>query len=96
MSKVNQYGLEIKNGFPPKHKKTMYDDKLFEGELRRVADQIEPGQYVEISAGSQGKFKGFVESRGLKVVSNRGQGEPVAKVYVVTPEWLSDNPDVLP
>ena len=96
MSKVNQYGLEIRNGLPPKHRETTYEEKLFDGELQRIAEQIEHGQYVEIKAGSQGKFKDLVESRGLRVVSNRGQGETVATVYVVTPEWLADNPDVLP
>ena len=67
---------------------------MFDGALRLIAEQIKHGQYVEISAGSPGKFKKIVESRGLKTVCRRVQGEPMATVYVVTPEWLTSHPDV--
>jgi len=92
--KVSQYAPKIKDGFPSDRAKTEYDTKIFDGALKLIAEQIEHGQYVEISAGSQGKFKKIVESRGLKTVHRRGQGEPIATIYVVTPEWLATHPDV--
>jgi hypothetical protein len=67
---------------------------MFDGLLVQLAAKIKHGQYVKLSAGSQGKFKKIVESNGLRTVNRRAQGEDVATVYVVTPEWLADNPDV--
>jgi hypothetical protein len=94
MKKIDQYVPEIKDGLPPSRAKTKYDTKIVEGELIRLAERIKHGQYVEISAGSQGKFKAIVESRGLKTVCRRAQGESRGIVFVVTPEWLAENPDV--
>jgi hypothetical protein len=94
MKKTEQYVPRIKNGFPPSRAKTNYPTKIVEGELIRIAERIGHGQYVELSAGSAGKFRNIVHARGLKTIQRRGQGDPIATVYVVTPEWLVANPDV--
>ncbi len=94
-SRVSQYLPEIKDGFPPERATRAYNKKMFEGGLMDLADRIKPGQYVEgLSAGSEGKFAKRVESRGLRTVRRRGQGQSRGTVYVVTPEWLVAHPDV--
>ena len=93
--KVDQYVPEIKDGLPHKRAKTKYDTKIFEGELIRIGERIKHGQYVEnLSAGSIGKLANVVKSRGLAVVRRRRQGESRGTVYVVTPEWLTEHPDI--
>ena len=66
--RVDRYVPEIKDGFPPPRVMTSYDTKIFDGSLVGLAGKIQQGQYVEISAGSKGKFKKLVEARGLKTV----------------------------
>jgi len=94
MKQVNQYVPEIKEGLPPSRVKTTYHKKMVEGELIQIAERIGHGQFVEISAGSLGKFRQIVESRGLKTICRRGQGESRGTVFVVTQEWLRQHPDV--
>jgi hypothetical protein len=93
--KGDQYEPKIETGLPPAHYETAYDTKMFEDSLRLLAERIERGQYVKIPAGSKGKFKKIVESRGLKTIHRLRLGDPLATVYVVTPEWLAGHPDVL-
>jgi hypothetical protein len=95
MTKTHQYGLEIKKGLPLNYSKTRFPNKAFEGELIQVAKTITHGHYVKISAGSQGKFREIVESRDLKTVVRRGQGESRGTVFVVTAQWLSEHPECL-
>lgn len=95
MRKVDQYGLEIKDGLPPSRTKTTYDTKIADGELIRIGERIKHGQYIDnLSAGSAGKLAKIVESRGLAVVRRRRQGESRGTLYVVTREWLTEHPDV--
>jgi hypothetical protein len=91
---VDQYEPKIRTGLPPPREKTRYDTKMVEGALRLMAEQVRHGQYVEMSAGSAGKFRKIVQSRGLETVQRRRQGESVAVVYVVDPKWLSAHPEV--
>jgi hypothetical protein len=93
--KVDQYVPEIKDGLPPSRTKTKYDKKMVEGELIRLGERIEHGQYLDIPSGSMGKFKRVVERRGLKTVRRYWPDQPMTTVYVVTTEWLAENPEVL-
>ena len=95
VKKLDEYVLEIKNGFPPNRGRREYRTKLPDGALLAAADRIKPGQYVEnLSAGSEGKFAERVHARGLKTVRRREQGRSRGTVYVVTEQWLVDDPDV--
>ena len=93
--KLEHYIPRIKDGLPPSRLKTKYDTKIVDGELIRIGNRIKHGQYVDdLSAGSAGKLAKLVEERGLSVVRRRGQGESRGTVYVVTPEWLAQHPEV--
>jgi hypothetical protein len=93
--KVDQYVLEIKNGFPPKREKTKYDTKMFSGALIELAERIKPGQYVEnLSAGSAGKLVKLIRPHGFAALRRQRQGESRGTVYVVSLDWLAENPDV--
>jgi hypothetical protein len=75
-TKIDQYVLEIKDGWPPKRCKTKYDAKMPNGALIEIAARIKPGQHVEdMSAGSAGKLAKLLEPRGLVALSRRRQGE---------------------
>jgi hypothetical protein len=93
--KVEQYIPRIKNGLPPPRVKTRYNAKIVDGELIGIGDRIKHGQYVEdLSAGSAGKLAKRVKERGLTVVRRPRQGESRGTVYVVTPQWLAEHPEV--
>jgi hypothetical protein len=92
--KTEEYDLYIKNGYPPPKAKTRYDTRLPDGALPHIGKRIKPGQYVEnLSAGSAGKLRGFVEERGLMAIQRRSQGEKRGTLYVVTRDWAAENPD---
>jgi len=96
MRKLAEYSIEIKNGFPPPKGKTHYRDKLPNGALAQAARRITAGQYVDnLSAGSMGKLADFIkeERRGLRTVRRIGQGDSRGTLYVVTEEWLANNPE---
>jgi hypothetical protein len=97
--KTEEYDLYIKyikEGYPPPKVKTRYDTKLPPGALPHIGKRIKAGQYVEnLSAGSAGKLRGFVKTRGLTAIERRGQGEKRGTLYIVTKEWAAENPDRL-
>jgi hypothetical protein len=94
--KVEEYHLKIKKGFPKPRYKTEYSTKLPGDELIRVGETIQPGEYIEdVSLGSAGKLEGFVKARGLEAVRRGKQGDSRITLYVVTPEWLAEHPEVL-
>ena len=65
------------------------------GELIAIGDRIQHGEFVEdLSKGSAGKLAERVELRGLCAIQRSGQGDERATVYVVTPEWLAERPEV--
>jgi len=70
--KAEQYIPKIKVGLPPARAKTAYPRKIADGVLIQIAEQIEHGQYVEISQGTVGKFAKIIEDRGLATVSRGG------------------------
>lgn len=75
-NKVHQYVPDIKNGLPPSRVKTTYDMQISEGELIRIGERIDHGQYVEnLSAGSLGRIARIVKTRGLAAVRRLKQGE---------------------
>ena len=92
--KIDEYSLVIRTGDPPERGKTSYETKTSAGALQDIAQRIEPGQYVELSAGSFGKLKGYIEARGLNVITRRRLDEPRGTLYVVTDEWLASHPDI--
>jgi hypothetical protein len=92
-TKAEHYVPKIKDGLPPVRSKTAYPRKIVEGELIRIAEQIRHGQYVEISQGSLGKLTEIIKNRGLTTVARVGQDKNMRTVYVVTPQWLAENPE---
>jgi len=92
--KLHEYPLVIKDGDPPERGKTSYITKAYAGALFAIAQRIRPGQYVEnLSAGSLGKLRKYVEARGLKVIARRRQGESRGTLYAVSDTWLASHPD---
>jgi hypothetical protein len=87
------YIPQIENGIPiPEPPTTVYPRKIVGGELMRIAEKIKPGtiakravdgQSVVLPAGSIGKFKKIVKSRGLKTVCFISQSDTEARVWVV-------------
>jgi hypothetical protein len=87
------YIPQIENGIPiPEPPATVYPRKIVGGELMRIAEKIKPGtiakravdgQSVVLPAGSIGKFKKIVKSRGLKTVCFISQSDTEARVWVV-------------
>jgi hypothetical protein len=83
----------IEDGIPiPEPPATVYTRKIVGGELMRIAEKIKPGtiakravdgQSVVLPAGSIGKFKKIVKSRGLKTVCFISQSDTEARVWVV-------------
>ena len=93
-TKLEEYDLFIREGYPPPRTKTQYDTKLPNGALPHIGNRIKPGQFVEnVSVGSAGKLRGLIEVRGLMVISRQRQGEKRSTLYVVTPQWAAENPD---
>jgi len=87
MKKIEEYVPLIEDGIPiPKRIRTVYTRKIVAGELMRIAEQIKPGQSVVLPAGSIGKFRRIVKSRGLHTVCYIGQSDPEARVWVISPE----------
>jgi hypothetical protein len=85
MKKIEWYVPPIEDGIPiPKHVPTVYTRKIVAGELMRIAEKIKPGQSVVLPAGSIGKFKKIVKSRGLLTVCYIGQSDPEARVWVIS------------
>lgn len=83
MKKVEQYVPEMEDGIPiPAPPKTAYTRKIVAGELKRIGEQIKPGQSVVLPVGSIGKFKKIVSSRGLGTVCLLGQTDTEARVWV--------------
>jgi hypothetical protein len=92
--KLDEYGLEIKDGDPPEEDKTPYETKAYAGTLFDIAQRIGPGQYVgNLAAGSLGKLRKHIEARGLNVITRRRQGEVRATLYVVSDAWLAKHSD---
>jgi hypothetical protein len=91
--KVEIYVPKIESGKAiPERAPTVYTRKIASGELMRIAERIKPGtiarrgldgQSVVLPAGSIGKFKKMVASRGLKTVCLIGQSDTEARVWVV-------------
>ena len=85
MKKLEPYVPEIEDGIPlPPVVPTTYTRKIVGGELIRIANQMTPGQSVKLSAGSIGKFKKIVKSRGLQTYCQIGQSDPEARVWVIS------------
>ena len=83
--KLEEYVPVIEDGIPiPEPPATRYTRKIIGGELMRIAEQIKPGQSVILPAGSIGKFKKIVKSRGLHTVCFIGQSDTEARVWVTT------------
>jgi hypothetical protein len=90
---AEMYIPQIEDGIPiPERPATVYPRKIVGGELMRIAEQIKPGtiakraadgQSVVLPAGSIGKFKKIVKSRGLKTVFFISQSDTEARVWVV-------------
>jgi hypothetical protein len=95
MSKrLEEHTLRIENGDPPERSKTSYQTKTYSGALRDIAQRIKPGQYVQnLSVGSLGKLRKYIEERGLHVISRHGQAQRRGTLYVVSKEWLMSHPD---
>jgi hypothetical protein len=81
---VETYVPKIEDGVPmPEPEATVYTRKIAGGELIRIAEKIKPKQSVVLPAGSIGKFKKIVKSRGLETVCFIGQSDTEARVWVV-------------
>ena len=86
MKKVEDYVPLIEDGIPiPERNPTVYTRKIVAGELIRIAEQIKAGQSVVLPAGSIGKFKQIVKSRGLLTVCYIGKSDTEARVWVTSP-----------
>jgi hypothetical protein len=85
--KVEQYVPTIEDDVPiPEHAATVYNRKIVDGELQRIANQIKPGQSVVLPGGSLSKFRKIVKDRRLKTFSravSRG-GSKMAYTYTNT------------
>lgn len=89
MKKVEDYVPLIEDGIPvPERIPTVYTRKIVAGELMRIGEQIRPGQSVVLPAGSIGKFRKIVKSRGLLTVCFIGQSDTEARVWVMAPGQL--------
>jgi hypothetical protein len=97
LKKVYEYNVEIEDELPPVKNKTLYNKKLPNGRLERIASQIKHGQCVKnLSAGSAGKLVGFMKTRsGLRALQRGGQGDATVIVYAVSEEWLAEHPEVV-
>jgi hypothetical protein len=84
MKKVEEYVPKIEDDIPiPERTTTVYTRKIVAGELIRIAEKIKPAQSVVLPAGSIGKFRKIVRSRGLKTICFIGQSDTEARVWVV-------------
>jgi hypothetical protein len=92
--KLDEYPLKIKDGDPPERRKKSYVTKASAGALSDIAQRIEPGQYVEnLSVGSLGKLRKYIEDRGLDVIARHRQGQKRGTLYVITDKWRASHPD---
>jgi hypothetical protein len=85
--KVEKYVPKIEDCVAmPGRALTVYTRKIAGGQLIRIAEQIKPSQSVVLPAGSIGRFKKIVRSRGLETRCFIGQSDTEARVWVVSPD----------
>jgi hypothetical protein len=94
---TKRYEIQIKSGYPPPPTRAAYRKRLPHRALNDIGRIIKPGQYVEnLSPGSAGRLRAFVEERGLIGIQRLPQGGNRASVYVVTPAWVAKHPEMNP
>lgn len=56
------------------------------GQLKKLAEVIQPTQSLMLPRGSTGKFKRLVAPRGLTIVTAGAQTDPDVRVWVIEPD----------